>query len=86
MLDFYIDACHCMSQHSPAQFAATVRILQRRIELISDKDALKIIEKGLLETWEKQPALEKRTQELEMLVQFARIRGLILSSEVKRVG
>jgi tetratricopeptide (TPR) repeat protein len=84
MLRYYVEACNFMAQHSTTNFAAAVRFLQRRIELISDKEALQIIQSGLRDVWIDQEYLREKTEELDTLVQFAKIRSMMLEDETTK--
>lgn len=84
MLRYYVEACNFMAQHSATNFAAAVRFLQRRIELISDREALQGIQDGLRDVWIDQEDLRGKTDELDTLVQFAKIRRMILEDETTK--
>jgi hypothetical protein len=68
-----------MAQHGAIDFAIAVRVLQRRLELIADPAALKEIRRGLRNVWTDQPYLREKTDILETLVQFAKVRSILLS-------
>lgn len=77
----YVEACNFMAQHSSANFAAAVRVLLRRIQLIADPHALQVIRQGLRDVWNEQEYLKDREEELRTLVQFANIRSIMLEYE-----
>lgn len=81
MLRYYVEACNFMAQHSATNFAATVRFVQRRIELIADRECLQLIQRGLRDVWSDQESLREKTDELETLVQFAKIRSMMVSDD-----
>lgn len=83
MLRCYVEACEFMAQMSGTSiyFAAAVRVLQRRIELIEDRFALEEIQEGFPHIWEQQPNLKKHREELEMLMRFAAIRSVLVKDE-----
>ena len=81
ILRYYAEACNFMAQHGAIDFATAVRVLQRRIELIADQDALKEIRRGLRNVWTDQPYLRDKTDILETLVQFAKVRSMMLRDE-----
>ena len=51
------------------------------IQLIADSDALQEIQRGLRDVWYDQPHLEKESEELEALIQFTKIRSMMLQDE-----
>lgn len=79
ILRYYVEACNFMAQHGAIDFAIAVRVLQRRLELIADPAALKEIRRGLRNVWTDQPYLREKTDILETLVQFAKVRSILLS-------
>lgn len=81
MLRYYVEACNYMAQHSPIYFAAVVRVLQRRIELLSDSFALQEILHSLPHIWADQQHLKEKVEEREALSQFAKIRSIMLAYE-----
>ena len=81
MLRYYIEACNYMAQHSSTNFAAIVRVLQRRIQLIADIEPLQIIQRVFEDVWSDQEYLKDKTDELEILLQYIKMRGTILENE-----
>ncbi|OQY27313.1 MAG: hypothetical protein B6244_11060 [Candidatus Cloacimonetes bacterium 4572_55] len=83
MLECYIDACNHKILFNPDDFAAGVRVLQRRIELIPDVDSLSIIVDGLPEAWAEKKNLQNKKDELEILIMYTNLRRITLSDENK---
>ncbi|GAK60153.1 hypothetical protein ANT_29940 [Candidatus Vecturithrix granuli] len=81
ILRYYAEACNFMAQHGSIDFAIAVRVLQRRIELIADQEALKEIRRGLRNIWTDQPYLREKTDILDTLVQFAKVRSMLLTDK-----
>ena len=81
MLRYYVEACNFMAQHGSIDFASSVRVLQRRIELISDKHSLREIRRALRSIWTVQPYLKEEKDVLDTLVQFVKIRSFLLEHE-----
>jgi tetratricopeptide (TPR) repeat protein len=77
MLRYYVEACEYMAQHSQANFAAAVRVLLRRIQLLADRNTVQIIQRGLSSVWKDQPHL-KKGKELDTLLQLTAIRSMTL--------
>lgn len=84
MLRRYVEACSFMLQHNSISFAAAVRVLQRRIEMISDQVALQEIQWGLRHVWTDQDPLRDKDEELETLIQLAKIRSEMLAHEKRK--
>lgn len=82
MLRYYVEACEYMAQHNQANFAAAVRVLLRRIQLLADRDTVQIIQRGLSSVWKDQPHL-KKGKELDTLLQLTAIRSTTLDHEAK---
>lgn len=80
MLRYYVEACNFMKSIANLQFDDALRTLQRRIELIGDKDTLQFIQHNLRTIWEFQPHLRKQDADEELIDQFARIREIIVKS------
>lgn len=78
MLRYYVDACNFMAQHTSANFSSAVKILQQRIQLIKDANALQSIGEGLADLWNDREYLKDKKEELYTLLQFANIRSLML--------
>ena len=84
MVLFYIEACNYMEKYNESNFQITVRILQRRMELIpkenynnpNDKkrSVLKTIYDGFRSMWLLQPNLIHRKKELESLIQLSELK------------
>ena len=81
MLRYYVEACNWMAQHSHTDLAGAIRVLQQRIQFISDRESLLIVQQGLGNIWGDQEYLRDKSDELETLIQFARIRSMILADE-----
>lgn len=79
MLRYYVEACNLMAQHSARNFAASVRVLQRRITLIGDQESLRILQRGFVDVWADQPYLQGKEDERETLIQLANLRSIMLS-------
>ena len=82
ILRHYVEACNFMAQHGSLDFAIAVRVLQRRIELIADQEALKEIRRGLRNVWTDQPYLREKADTLDTLVQFTKVRSILLTDEI----
>ncbi len=80
MLRYYVEACEYMARHNEASFAAVVRVLLRRIQLMADREAVHIILRGLPSVWKDQPNLTKG-KELDTLLQLTNMRSIILDHE-----
>lgn len=81
MLRYYVEACEYMARHNEANFAAVVRVLLRRIQLLADREAVHIILRGLPSVWKDQPNLTKG-KELDTLLQLTNMRSIILDHEI----
>ena len=79
MLRYYVEACNFMAQHSAKNFAAAVRVLQRRLSLIGDQESLRILQRGFVDVWADQPYLKGKDDERETLIQLANLRSIMLS-------
>ena len=80
MVLFYVEACNFMAQarHEAAYFSTAIRVLQRRIELISDSGALEVIEDALRDAWSNQAfLLVDKDEDLTGLVELAKIRSVM---------
>jgi len=78
MLRYYVEACNFMAQHSSKNFAAAVRVLQRRLNLIGDPESLRILQRGFVDVWADQPYLKGKDDERETLIQLANLRSIML--------
>ncbi len=78
MLRYYVEACNFMAQHSAKNFAAAVRVLQRRLNLIGDPASLRILQRGFVDVWADQPYLKHKDDERETLIQLANLRSIML--------
>ncbi len=81
MLRYYVEACNFMAQHSTKNFASAVRVVQRRIHLISDRHAIQVLLRGFVDVWTGQEYLKDKKDEMETLIQFANIRSIMLENE-----
>lgn len=80
MLRYYVEACNFMAQHSAKNFASAVRVVQRRIRLISDRHSIQVIQRGFVDVWTGQEYLKEKKDEMETLIQFANIRSIMLEN------
>lgn len=76
MLNHYVAACDFMAQHGSQDFAAALRTLQRRIQLIEDADVMEMVHDTLKGALDSQ---EQYTKELQTLRQFAQLRSIVLA-------
>lgn len=84
MLRYYVEACNLMAQHGSVDFGSAVRVLQRRIELISNQTCLEMIQDDLHHLWTAHEKLLEKSNELETLTQFASIRSILLGYEERQ--
>ncbi len=80
MLRYYVEACNFMAQHSTKNFASAVRVVQRRIHLISDRHSVQVLQRGFVDVWTDQEHLKDKKDEMETLIQFANIRSIMLEN------
>ena len=84
MIRCYVEACNFMAQavHAAAYYATSLRVLQRRIELLPCSAILDIIQDALCDAWSNQENLMGiRDDDLTTLTEFAKIRSAILEHE-----
>ena len=77
----YVEACDFMAQHSLSNFAATVRVLQRRLELIADVASLREFQQIFPGLWTNQEHLKDCKEAMETLFSFAVIRSIMVNNE-----
>ena len=80
-LRYYVEACNFMAQHSHTNFAAATRVLRRRIELLADRTYLQEIQRCLSDVWGDQNYLVDKHDELEIFIEFLKIRSMMLQDE-----
>ncbi|GAK59639.1 hypothetical protein U27_06624 [Candidatus Vecturithrix granuli] len=81
ILRYYVEACNFMAQHSSTNFAAATRVLRRRIELLADRTYLQEIQRCLSDVWGDQNFLMDKGDELEIFIEFIKIRSMMLQDE-----
>lgn len=81
LLRYYVEACNFMAQHSLTNFAAATRVLRRRIELLADRNYLQEIQRCLSDVWGDQNFLAEKHEELELFIEFIKIRSMMLEDE-----
>jgi hypothetical protein len=81
MLSYYVEACNFKAQYHQRNYEQCLEVLLRRIDLISDQDAISILRKGLPEIWNAQKYLKEKTHDLETVMNFLKIRSVIVEYE-----
>lgn len=74
ILKNYVEACNFMAQHSSTNFEAAVRVLIQRIDFITDKTVLELIQSDLRTIWNHQDFLREKNEELQILEYFVNIK------------
>jgi hypothetical protein len=77
----YTEACNYKARFNDASFAAGIRVLRRRIEMIPDSRSLDILSEVLRQIWQDGEQLREKKEELEDILQLVWMRSLILQHQ-----
>lgn len=77
----YIEACNYKARFNEASFAAGVRVLRRRIEMIPDSSSLDILSDVFRQLWQDGEELRDKKEEFEDILQLVKMRSLIIQYE-----
>ncbi|XCN71369.1 MAG: tetratricopeptide repeat protein [Candidatus Electrothrix aestuarii] len=77
----YTEACNYKAYFNEASFAAGLRVLRRRIEMLPDSRSLDILSDIFRQIWQDGEKLWDKKKELDSILQLIRMRSLVLQYE-----